>query len=36
MQTRTRLRTLVLGLPATLFWMALSLCPTTAMANEPL
>lgn len=36
MQTRTRLRTLAPGLPAALLWMAASLCPTAAMANEPL
>ena len=36
MQTRTRLRTLVPSLPSTLLWVAVSLCATTAMANEPL
>ena len=36
MQTRTRLRTLLPGFPSTLIWMVVSLCSTTAMANEPL
>lgn len=36
MQNRTRLRTLVPGFPATLIWIAASLCTTAALANEPL
>ncbi|MCU1126897.1 hypothetical protein JAK51_11795 [Stenotrophomonas maltophilia] len=34
--TRPRSHTLVLGLPATLLWIAVSLYTTTAKANEPL